>query len=394
VRRTALILLVLLATGAWALTGAVARGSGPVPVPDFAIPGTTDVFLSDCSDLLDPAKRNSCYVRGLLAAVEVSADPANELPRIDRSVAANGGFLRSSCHILMHEVGRTWARRHGVTLETLNRYVPKSNDPGCSGGFGMGLVMHLGTELVLEPRKVLPICRRLPTRFRQYTCVHGSGHAFMRGYHGKLESAVKACITLGARGAPDCAQGAFHDFWVSLSGADGTTRPRRTDTNPRSVCRRFVYARPCWYRFFWERSPSARVESRGDLQRLCGGLPRLQREGCVGGASLLVVRRLDALDHAQFCTSLRAGDVLSCLRGVNSPSLDGRPSEQLYLVQTCARLPLSLRHDCYSWFGRTLAVVTNGDFELSGCPQLTKPKARAACSAGARRLHEPLATFS
>ena len=190
----------------------------------------------------------------------------------------------------MHEVGRTWARRHGVTLETMFRYVPKSNDPGCSAGFGMGMVMHLGTQLILEPRKVIPSCLQLPTRFREYTCFHGSGHAFMRGYHGQLASAVIACKSLGARFTPDCAQGAFHDYWISLSGGDGTERPKGADTNPRSVCASYAFPRPCWYRFFWERKQSASVADEGDLRRLCRGVAGAQRAGCIGGASLLLAR--------------------------------------------------------------------------------------------------------
>ena len=133
----------------------------------------------------------------------------------------------------MHAVGRNWARRHGVTFENLNRYVPRSNDPGCSAGFGMGLVMHLGAQLVLNPSRALRSCTRLPTRFREYTCIHGTGHALMRGYHGLLAGAVLACTKLGPRFAPDCAQGAFHDYWISLSGGDGTTAPR-TPTRTRS----------------------------------------------------------------------------------------------------------------------------------------------------------------
>ena len=137
-----------------------------MPIPDFPVGGSKGTYLRECADLKDP-KRSSCYVRGLLADVEKSGDPANELPRIDQKVRAGGGFLAGNCHILMHEVGRTWARRHGVTLETMFRYVPKSNDPGCSAGFGMGMVMHLGTQLVLEPRRVIPSCNAAPTRFRE-----------------------------------------------------------------------------------------------------------------------------------------------------------------------------------------------------------------------------------
>ena len=376
----------------WSLTGAQAGGHGVVPVPDFPV-GGSNFFLSECATLADP-KRRRCYIRGLSAVVEKSGDPARELPRIDQKVHANGGFLESNCHIMMHEVGRTWGRRHDVTLETLFRYVPRSNDPGCSAGFGMGLIMHLGTKLVLEPRAVLPTCTALPTRFREYTCVHGSGHAFMRGYHGQLGSAMIACKSLGTRFTPDCAQGAFHDYWISLSGGDGTTRPKQADTDPRSVCARYAYPRPCWYRFFWERRQSARVESGEDVSRLCQGVDRGQRAGCVGGASLLLVRDREPFDHARVCRDLSGSDTLSCLRGVNVPGLVGDRWAQLRLLRTCAKLPRSTRHGCYAWFGRTLAVVTNGRFERSGCPRLRMPDARTACVAGARRLAEPLATFS
>lgn len=363
-----------------------------MPVPDFPV-GKKGSYLGECSSLQDP-RRGRCYVRGLLAVVEASGDPARELPRIDRRVRSSGGFLASNCHILMHEVGRTWARRHGVTLETMFRYVPKSNDPGCSAGFGMGMVMHLGTQLVLEPRGVLPICTRLPTRFREYTCVHGSGHAFMRGYHGQLASAVIACKSLGARFTPDCAQGAFHDYWISLSGGDGTKRPEHAVTDPRSVCGSYAYPRPCWYRFFWERKQSARVADERDLLGLCTGLEGMQRAGCIGGASLLFSRAGDPVYHARICSRLSGTDALNCLRGVNVPAFAGNRYEQLRLLRTCAAAPQSSRNGCYAWFGRTLNVVTNGRFERSGCRRLRTPAARAACVAGARKLDAPLGTFS
>ena len=63
-------------------------------------------------------------------------------------------------------------------------------------------------------------------------------------------------------------------------------------------------------------------------------------------------------------------------------------------MRTCSTQPTSTRNDCYGWFGRTLNVVTDGWFERTGCPKLRLPEARAACVAGARRLGEPLATFS
>jgi hypothetical protein len=386
---------VLLVAGVAAFATAGATFASPVlPVPDFPIGGTSKpTFLPECAALTDP-KRGTCYVRRLLAQIEKSGDPARELPRIDRRVHANGGWLESWCHMLMHEVGRTWAARHRLTLENLYEYVPRSNDPGCSAGFGMGLVMYLGGELVANPRVVLETCTRLPTRFREYTCVHGAGHAFMRGLHGELPRAVRSCEALGAPFAPDCAQGAYHDYWVSLSGADDTTRPKGADTDPRSVCGRSAYPLPCWYRFFIMRRPAAPVDGAQDLLRLCRGLERDSRSGCLAGVSLLMATQRDAPDHARICGELSRWDVLSCLRGVNVPSIADAEYEQSRTLASCAGLERVMRYACYVWFGRTLTVATDGRFARSGCPQLKLPAARSACAAGARLIDLPLRTFS
>ena len=392
-KRTSIIFLfACVATVVCSLGTAFAAANGTVPVPDFPV-GKRSTFLRQC-DSLAAQKQYGCYGRGLLSAVVCSHDPAHELPRIDDRVRGGGGYLATNCHILMHEVGRTWARRHRLTLETLYRYVPRTNDPGCSAGFGMGMVMYLGTKLVLEPRATIPICTGLPTRFREYTCFHGSGHAFMRGYHGRLDAAMQACTSLGARFTPDCAQGAFHDYWISLSGGDGTQRPKDADADPRSVCARYAYPRPCWYRFFWERRQSARVDNGADVLRLCTGLTGLQRAGCIGGASLMLVRVAEPIDHALICGRLSAPDSFNCLHGVDVPALKRDPYAQVRLVRTCSTQPASTRTDCYRWFGRTLNVVNDGRFERWGCSQLRLPDVRAACIAGARRIDQPLATFS
>jgi hypothetical protein len=388
VTRAALIAVCVL--GAASLLGGAQAGAAPVP--DFPI-GSKGTVLPECASLAEES-RERCYVRGLLAMVEKSGDPARELPRIDLDVRSGRGYLLQNCHILMHEVGRTWARRHGITLETVFRHVPRSNDPGCSAGFGMGMVMHLGATLVLDPARTMPICRRLPTRFREYTCFHGSGHAFMRGYHGRLAVAVEACEKLLERYRPDCAQGAFHDYWVSLGGGDGTKRPRNADTNPRSLCASYPYPRACWYRYFWERRQDAVVDDAADVGRLCRSLGGRQRAGCIGGASLLLQRVAEPLDHALLCGRLSGWDALDCLRGVNVPALASDPYAQVRLLRTCTSQPRLTRAGCYAWFGRTLNVVTDGRFEDAGCSQLQREGARTACIDGARSLGKPLGTFA
>src|SRR5439155_20592660 len=80
----------------------------------------------------------------------------------------------------------------------------------------------------------------------------------------RARSRVASCLPRGHRPGgsrvpqpaaqlrPGPCAGVFHDYWISLRGADGTTAPRRTMSS-RTVCDgRLTYIRPCWYRYFLE----------------------------------------------------------------------------------------------------------------------------------------------
>ena len=339
-------------------------------------------WLWQCTQIHNADPQYRCYVRLLRLDIERSGDPARELPRIDKRVAAVGGPLEAGCHVLMHEVGREYAHDHHVTLSTLQRYVPRSNNPNCSAGFGMGLVMYLGPQILRSGgASAVHACMRLPTRYRQYTCVHGLGHALLRAYHGALGQAVAACRKLQPRFAPDCAQGVFHDYWISLRGADGTVRPAKASTSPRVVCARYGYVRACWYRYFLERPIGLPINDAADLRRACHGLAGVQRFGCVSGATLELSS--DPFEQMHACLRLRGLDERACVRGVADQALAGTPARQLALIRMCRNA------DCYAWLGRTLAVVTNGGFRCSALA-----RGRAACAAGAADMRDALVTFS
>jgi hypothetical protein len=353
----------------------------------------TKPWLWQCTQIHNAEAQFRCYVRLLRQDLENSGDPARELPRIDRRVVTVGGPVESGCHVLMHQVGREYARDHRVTLGTLQHYVPRSNNPNCSAGFGMGLVMYLGPQILRSGAgAAVRTCARLPTRYRAYTCVHGLGHALMRAYHGALGESVAACRALQASYAPDCAQGVFHDYWISLRGADGTARPRGAEISPRSLCDgRLTYVRPCWYRYFLERALALPVRTPADLRRSCRGLQALERSACISAAALTISS--NPFDQMRVCAQLRGPDAASCVRGVPDQALAGQAAKQLALVRACGQMAVGARRSCYEWLGRTLAVVTNGAFRVWGCGQLGR-FARAACVAGAKKMDRALVTFS
>jgi hypothetical protein len=349
-------------------------------------------WLWQCTQIHNAEAQYRCYVRLLREDIEASHDPARELPRIDRRVYAVGGPVEASCHVLMHQVGREFAHDHRLTLAGLQRYVPRSNNPNCSAGFGMGLVMYLGPEILRSGGKAaVRSCASLPTRYREYTCVHGLGHALLRAYHGDLGQAVRSCRSLQRQFAPDCAQGVFHDYWISLRGADGTTVPRRT-MSPRTLCDgRLTYIKPCWYRYFLEQRLALPIRNAADLGRSCRGLRSLERYGCISAAALTI--STNPFDQMRVCAQVRAADAGACLRGVPDQALAGQAAQQLRLIRDCARMAAGARSGCYEWLGRTLAVVTNGAFRERGCTKLS-PGPRQACTAGALRMGAALVTFS
>jgi hypothetical protein len=340
-------------------------------------------WLWQCTQIHNADPQFRCYVRLLREDIERSGNPARELPRIDARVLRVGGPVAGECHVLMHQVGREFGRDHQVTLSTLQRYVPRSNDPNCSAGFGMGLVMYLGPQILRSGgASAAAACARLPTRYREYTCVHGLGHALLRAYHGALGQAVAACRRLQSRFAPDCAQGVFHDYWISLRGADGTTRPTHAATSPRVICDgRFTYVRPCWYRYFLEQPLGPPIRDAADMRHACRGLRAIVRFGCISATTLVLSS--DPFEQMHVCSRLRGADARACVRGIADQALAGEPQRQLRLIRSCRTA------DCYAWLGRTLAVVTNGRFR---CAELVR--GRRACDEGAARSRDALVTFS
>jgi len=248
--------------------------------------------------------------------------------------------------------------------------------------------------MLAGPEGALKTCAQLATRVRQYTCVHGLGHAYMRMFSDHLKYALPFCRQLGPTAAPDCAQGAFHDYWISRSGRDGTKRDPGASSSPRIICggQPHDFVMPCWYRVFLEQPPASRVDTATDIQRLCRGLVDVQRSGCIAGAALSGATS-DPFQLAMLCRTLSGRDVVSCLRSVPVEQIAGSPSRQVELIQTCAGVAGLAQGGCYEWLGRALTVVTNGRFEES-CGRLRYEATRARCTTGATHFRDALVTFA
>jgi hypothetical protein len=392
VRRPLVLVLLLGALGAIAVAALVLRTSGDEPAG-----APVAVELESCRNLLPEASRE-CWTRAFLAAVEGRDDPRPAVAAVADAARSEGSFLLSSCHGLMHTVGRTYARETGVTLANLMNYLPRSNDPGCSAGFAHGLVTGVGPQI--DPRRpgdAAAVCSGAGTRYQRYSCVHGLGHAFMRIHGDRLAPALSLCRSLGPRVAADCAQGAYHDYWFAVVGADEASLPPGATTDPRELCgaQPTALVRPCWYRAFVDNRPEGIVvDSPEHLDVLCEGLDGLQREACVTGAA--VIGPADPAIQLELCAGLDdPADAAGCIRGTKTQNLLGRPvSDFVRLIGRCELFAGATRAGCYRWLGKAIAVLTDGAFEQTGCPKLAEADARGNCRAGARTMEDALVTFS
>ena len=147
------------------------------------------------------------------------------------------GRLLGDCHGLMHAVGRAFAAENGVTLENLMTYLPADERARLLGRLRARPRDRGGAEIDLgDPGSSVAVCDEAATRYRRYSCVHGFGHAFMRLVR-SLDEALELCSVLGPD-APDCSQGAFHDYWFAVAGADDAERPETVVEDPRGALRR------------------------------------------------------------------------------------------------------------------------------------------------------------
>ena len=261
----------------------------------------------------------ACLSENFLKLIIRRGDPARELPRIDAYARITGGFLENNCHILMHTVGRRYGKAERISLARLQDYLPRSNDPGCSAGFAHGLITSLGGQILkLGPAGAAAECRRSATRYQRYSCIHGLGHAYMRAYMDTLAAALPLCRLLGPRDAADCAQGAFHDYWLAQQHLDGTPVSGKAATSPRALCgaQPTEFVRPCWYRVFLELSPRRPVSTSDDVVGLCRGLQSLQRLACITGAS--VISSSDPFRQLKVCSELRGEEAVEAASGASS----------------------------------------------------------------------------
>lgn len=391
---------IVLAVLAGALLGAVEQRSSLVPrlLPAALTERLRDPGLSGCTSwYLSQDGVHECLVnesRRMLAA----DDPAVMLLTLERFVDEHPS-LDASCHLALHEVGRTWAVRERLDVRDAGQLLPATTDVRCSAGFTHGLLIGLLQDGSLDRSALADagtVCRAQPSRMQQKMCLHGVGHAVTRAGRSDVDAALAACAgSLGQDGL-ECAPGVFHEYSLAANGLDGARRSGSIERRPERMCadRPLDIARACWlwmlHGFEWEQAPRTADEAA----RRCGDLDDpVQERACTTGSSWQWSRFVtERGQQLQACAGLPERVFPSCLQGLRGLN----PRADVSYLRECDELDGRRQVlECHEWFAQVLAFSTSAAPGDDGalCSQLGSAPVQAACRRGWARGDEPLGVF-
>ena len=230
-----------------------------------------------------------------------------------------------------HAHGRADLRAQpgGVSLADLMDYLPRNNDPGCSAGFAHGLVTGVAPPIDLRQPRGAAGSAPTPPRATAATAVCTVSGTPSCGSTPTCSAGARPLPRAGSRAGPDCAQGAYHDYWFAVVGADDAPSGgpgHGPDAHSAVRSRRSSCARA-------GTAPLSTTGPRGIVVRLArtlrGDLRRPHRASALGlrHRGLGDRSRPSGAPARRCARSSRApGDAASCVRGTKVQNLLGAPT--------------------------------------------------------------------
>lgn len=296
----------------------------------------------------------NCMAAAIEKPIRAGENPRLVIPRVEPVVTASSPQLQGLCHVAMHKVGRDFARENEVTLTNLRNYLPSSNSLNCGAGFTHGMISVLGIRPD-NSQELLAVCAREPTRARQTACAHGIGHGLRRTMSNEkdISKAVAGCAALGTKGASDCSQGVFHDFYMSIQGQDETSKPLNANQNGTLCPRQKQFQAECWYNAFpggnflmpSGKRPQTIVET---IKLACKPLSGQYRIECVKG---MATASIDFTTIPKTCRQFKGNESIACVSGSyligsvddkkkwNEEDINIRSGQRRDIINQCLNMP-------------------------------------------------------
>lgn len=195
-------------------------------------------------------------------------------------------FVRGSCHVLAHDIGRLAGERRGDAAAVF-----AEGGELCSAGYYHGameaLARRLGAARILA--RADGLCAPFQTgrarhAYRHYACAHGIGHGFMELHGNRLFRALATCDALADDWEGDrCQSGVFMENFIARDDGPPSSRRLRPD-DPLYPCTE-IAARYKWRCYEVQVQHAARAEGdRYDRAfALCEGVEARLQAICAEG---------------------------------------------------------------------------------------------------------------
>jgi hypothetical protein len=310
-------LLIILAVAAIALPVAAVYATKQKKTA-VAIPS-----LSECSDAPDKLQ---CYER-YLSAITTSRGAKAALDELDR-LNQEDQFAKSSCHELVHEIGRSAYRHYGNVAEAA-----KYSDELCWSGYFHGVMQAYmagfdDTKLASEMPKICDGQAKKRYNFDHYNCVHGLGHGLTIRFDQQVFKSLEYCEIL-------------------------------TDSWERSSCYGGVFMQNVVADGKYHKAVDLKKD---DLIYPCNAVKDDQKEQCFLMQTSYILKELQQ-DYARgfsICEGVEAAYVTTCYRSMGRDISGNTLRDSQEVVRLCSLGRADLQDECIN------GAVKNAVFEERG----------------------------
>ena len=357
-----LVLLVVVAAGAWAFAGkddgtALSSQGGSEFHPVAGNFEPDDTRLASCRgdvDCLEQAFGNLAYEQGPKLAIRLFERKIRESRAIE-------GW----CHRIAHTIGSAaLARYDGDVSRTF-----AEGSSVCNSGYYHGILERsfAGASSTSDLRdRATGICRAARiqlTEWLRYNCLHGLGHGLMIQTGYDLPVALSICRGLASRWARDsCAGGSFMENFFSTYGVKSRWLRRDDLTYPCNAPVARNFEAPC-YLIVTARVLTATGYDWTRTAEICSRVEQPWRGTCFQsyGRDASGVARDQPARLLRLCRRAGAGEpdcIYGAVREIASNYSSGRPAAAF-----CRVAPRAYRSRCFYETGTILRVLFQTDAE-------------------------------
>lgn len=270
--------------------------------------------------------KQQCYER-YFSGVTQKKNPKEALGELE-SLTAKDAFAKSTCHELVHEIGRSGFRKYGTVSEAA-----KYSDELCWSGYIHGVMQAYmagfdDTKLAAEMPRICEAQSSKRYNFDHYNCVHGLGHGLTIRFDQDIFRSLEYCQILA-------------DTWERSSCYGGVFM--------QNIVADGKYHKPV-------------ALKSDDLIYPCNAIEQDQKEQCWLMQTSYILKKVD-YDYSRgfsICEGVESEFITTCYRSMGRDISGNSLRESEKVAQLCGLGRQDLRQFCFN------GAVKNAVFEERG----------------------------